>query len=98
MILSRDDLSQLARDVVVMTIEELKGQEEQSLVAAPVGIDEICQHFHLPKNNVKSHKWRVSHAFPTVQKSRGARVLFIPSEERAWIQQHGRQRISVESQ
>jgi len=88
------EISQLAREIVIKTVEELR-IKEQGENNSPVGIDEICERFHLSRNNVKSHKWRTEHAFPTFQKARGARVRFIPSEVNAWIKQHGRERISA---
>lgn len=88
------DLASFAHEVARKTVEEMQAAITQVEVNdEPVGIDEICRRFHLAKNNVKSHKWRVANAFPTCQVSRGARVLFIPSAVGDWIRQHGRQRV-----
>lgn len=48
-------------------------------------IDEICVKYRLPKNNIKSRKWRLQNDFPTYQDSAYSRVSFRGKEVEQWM-------------
>lgn len=86
--LTREEIDQMLEEASERALAK-RDAKERTKQDAPVGVDEICRLFKLAKNNVKSHKWRVMHGFPTCQTSRGARVQFIPSQVREWQLRQG---------
>ena len=48
-------------------------------------INELCQMFKLPKNNIKSKKWRDDNHFPYHQACKGAKTTFNKKEVEEWV-------------
>lgn len=51
-----------------------------------LNLSEVCEFFHLPKNNVKNRKWRDKTNFPYYQASGiYGNVVYSRSEVEAWL-------------
>ena len=48
-------------------------------------VEEVCNKYHLPKNNIKNRQWRINHGFPTHQNGPYSRPLFSASEVEEWL-------------
>lgn len=78
--------SLLGNDAVVPSqASELEKVEENVVDTGWYGIDEVCKKYRLPKNNVKSRKWRIENGFPTHQDGAYTSVRFNASEVEEWI-------------
>lgn len=51
-------------------------------------VDEVCKKYRLPKNNIKSRKWRKNNGFPTHQDSVYCKVLFNANDVEGWLGEH----------
>ena len=64
--------------------------EQKEQVSKPVAerewltLDEVCDMFRLPKNNVKSRKWRKENGFPIGNDEAYGRLVFSRSAVQAW--------------
>ena len=54
-----------------------------------MGVDEVCERYHLAKNNVKSRQWRQRNGFPTHQDGGAySKVTFHSKEVEEWLNSH----------
>ena len=58
---------------------------ETSVDTGWYSIDEVCRKYKLPKNSVKSRKWRMAVGFPTHQDGAYSSVRFNASEVEEWL-------------
>ena len=70
-------------------IEEVAPKQESDKDTGWYTVDEVCEKYKLPKNNVKDRKWREKVGFPTHQ-SGGAYscVRFNAKEVEEWLTKH----------
>lgn len=70
------------------TIPELSTTVEKRIDTGWYSLDEVCEKYKLPKNSVKSRKWRLEVGFPTHQDGAYSKVRFNASEVEEWISKH----------
>ena len=48
-------------------------------------VDEVCRKYKLPKDKIKSRKWRIDNGFPTHQEGAYSSVRFNATEVEKWL-------------
>ena len=75
---------------VKLESEEKYGSDQKESMPKPVAerewltLDEVCEEFRLPKNNIKSRQWRIKNGFPTGNAEPYGKLAFSRSEVMAW--------------
>lgn len=78
--------SLLGDDAVVSSqLAEPEKVENKVVDTGWYNIDEVCRKYLLPKNNIKSRKWRIENGFPTHQDGAYTSVRFNASEVEEWL-------------
>ena len=83
------DLEALVKRVESLEAElaQLKEEKETDWL----GLDDVCQKYHLPKNKVKSRQWRLDNKFPVYQCGPYSSLAFNGSDVVEWLRTYWNQ-------